>query len=489
MKKVFSFLFSMLFTGILVMIFAIAIGYATFVENDFGTSTAKILIYNAKWFEGLLVLLSINLIGSVFVNKMIAKKQWAIFLFHIAFIVIGIGALITRYYGFEGTMHIREGASSNTIVSDASYITIKATSGNETVSTEKSVLFSPYTANKFSEKININGKTIHVENMMYMPSAEETVSIDPMGEPIISIMAVGSQNQRVDFNLREGDAKQIDNVTIGFDTPSTSTVKLRVIDGKVMISAKDTMKVAEMMQSEPDIILPGAEAEMNDQKVYSIGTITFAVKQFLQKGKTQLVYNQPPRGAPTVDGLQMQVSDGTNSKELIVYGTTGDVGEPFSTHIGDVQVSVTYGSKLIQVPFSIALTDFQLERYPGSNSPSSYASEVVLKDGAMEKPFRIFMNNILKYKGYRFFQSSYDSDENGTILSVNHDKAGTSVTYFGYLIMAIGMILTLFTKSSRFKSLLKTSAKLREERKKLFVILVIGLLLIGNSKCTKFNSK
>ncbi len=471
MKKVFSFLFSMLFTGILVMIFAIAIGYATFIENDFGTATAKILIYNAKWFEGLLVLLSINLIGSILVNKMIAKKQWAIFLFHIAFIIIGIGSLITRYYGFEGSMHIREGASSNTIVSDASYINIKAESGSQTVSVEKSVFFSPYTANRFSEKIHINGKTIRIENQMFMPSADENISIDPTGEPIISIMAVGSQNQRVDFNLREGDSKQINDVTIGFDTPSDNDIKLKVIDGQVIISAKDTISVSGLTQSEPQILLPGSETAMDAQKVYSTGKITFALKQFLQKGRTQLVYNQPPRGAPTVDGLQLQLSDGTRSKELIVYGTTGEVGEPFSTHFDDVKVSVTYGSKLIQLPFSIALTDFQLERYPGSNSPSSYASEVVLKDGAMEKPFRIFMNNILKYNGYRFFQSSYDTDEHGTILSVNHDKAGTSVTYFGYLLMAIGMILTLFTKSSRFKALLKTSAKLREERKKLFTSL------------------
>ena len=138
---------------------------------------------------------------------------------------------------------------------------------------------------------------------------------------------------------------------------------------------------------------------------------------------------------------------------------------------------MSYGAQKIQLPFSIHLNDFQLERYPGSMSPSSYASEVVVKDGDTEMPFRIFMNNILKYKGYRFFQSSYDTDEQGTILSVNHDSEGTSITYFGYLIMAIGMILTLFNKKSRFKSLLKASGKLREKRKKLFAVLVTGILL------------
>ncbi len=43
------------------------------------------------------------------------------------------------------------------------------------------------------------------------------------------------------------------------------------------------------------------------------------------------------------------------------------------------------------------------------------------------------MNNILSSGGYRFYQSSYDPDELGTVLSVNHDRWGTSVTYLGYI--------------------------------------------------------
>ena len=324
MKKAFSFLFSMLFTGILVMIFAIAIAYATFIENDFGTVTAKILVYNSKWFEGLLVLLCINLIGSVIVNKMIQKKQWPIFLFHIAFVVIGIGAAITRYYGYEGTMHIRERASTNTIVSESLVINIKAESGGQSVSSENSVMFSPYTANHFSHKININGKTLHIENLMYMPSAEEMLTVDPMGEPIVSFMAIGTQNQRIDFNLRSGDSKQIDNISIGFETPTPNTVKLRDSGNSIMISALDSITISDMSGNVYEVIPPNSEVILDAQKVYSIGTVTFAMKQYLQKGRTQLVYNQTERGAMTTDGLQMRVSDDVTSKELIVYGSSGD---------------------------------------------------------------------------------------------------------------------------------------------------------------------
>ena len=129
MKKILSFLFSMPFTGSLLVAFGISIAYATFIENDFGTTTAKILVYNSKWFEGLLFLLVINLIGSLFVNKMISRKRWSMVMFHVSFIIIFIGAGITRYVGTEGSIHIREGGLSDEILSRETFIEVKATDG------------------------------------------------------------------------------------------------------------------------------------------------------------------------------------------------------------------------------------------------------------------------------------------------------------------------------------------------------------------------
>ena len=41
-----KFFVSMKFVAVLLLLFAISIGYATFIENDFGTDSAKALIYN-----------------------------------------------------------------------------------------------------------------------------------------------------------------------------------------------------------------------------------------------------------------------------------------------------------------------------------------------------------------------------------------------------------------------------------------------------------
>ncbi len=117
---------------------------------------------------------------------------------------------------------------------------------------------------------------------------------------------------------------------------------------------------------------------------------------------------------------------------------------------------ITAQNQEIKLPFFIKLRDFKLTRYPGSNSPSSFSSDVTVIDKKNNLTFDkyIFMNNTLIYKGYKFFQTSYDIDELGTILSVNQDP-GSTPTYIGYAFLFFGLILSLFDKKSRFRILIK----------------------------------
>ncbi|MDE6158975.1 MAG: cytochrome c biogenesis protein CcsA [Bacteroidaceae bacterium] len=102
------------------------------------------------------------------------------------------------------------------------------------------------------------------------------------------------------------------------------------------------------------------------------------------------------------------------------------------------------------LPFSIELKDFILTRYPGSSSPSAYESLVSVHSGGRQHDARIYMNNVLDVQGYRFFQASYDPDELGSVLAVNHDVAGRTISYAGYLLLGIGLLLFLFMPGSRF---------------------------------------
>lgn len=142
MKRIINFIFSLQLAGIIMLVMIISMGIATFIENDFGTIAAQILVYNSIWFEILLVLLSVNIIGAIFMNKILQRKKYGGFILHLAIIVILAGAGITRYFGYEGTMHIREGKTSNTIYTKTPFVSLKITKQDkEYYFKEKKILF------------------------------------------------------------------------------------------------------------------------------------------------------------------------------------------------------------------------------------------------------------------------------------------------------------------------------------------------------------
>lgn len=109
------------------------------------------------------------------------------------------------------------------------------------------------------------------------------------------------------------------------------------------------------------------------------------------------------------------------------------------------------GKVIGKLPFEIGLDKFVLERYSGSGSPSSYESFLRIEG----KPYHAYMNNVVYYRDYRLYQSSYHSDLGGTILTVNKDLVGTIITYIGYIMLLGGILLSFVHRTSRFRALLR----------------------------------
>ena len=128
---------------------------------------------------------------------------------------------------------------------------------------------------------------------------------------------------------------------------------------------------------------------------------------------------------------------------------------------GEKSNIIVVNDKELKIDFYIALNDFKLTRYPGSRSPSEFSSNVTVIDEKNSIKFKtdIYMNHTLTHNRYKFFQTSYDTDEKGTKLSVNKD-AGVEVTYMGYFLLFLGLVLNLFDKKSRFQFLLSKIKKM-----------------------------
>ncbi|MDD2300370.1 MAG: cytochrome c biogenesis protein CcsA [Fermentimonas sp.] len=173
-----------------------------------------------------------------------------------------------------------------------------------------------------------------------------------------------------------------------------------------------------------------------------------------------------------------------------LFGKEGQIHIREGEKSDQMVMHTSKGIKTETLPFVLELRDFRLNRYPGSNSPSSYESDLLVHLDDEVREVSVFMNNVLDLKGYRFFQASYDQDELGTILSVNKDVAGRTITYTGYVLLLIGFILMFLMPDSRFRKLGEKLNDTRERAKKIsliFVFTLIPMLGLGQNNASNPN--
>ena len=479
MKKILSFLAAPYLMGALFVILATAMGIATFVENDFGTVAAKALYYNTWWFEGVFVLLGINMLLNLIKPKLWKWSKLPVLLFHLAFIVIVIGAALTRYIGYEGMMHIREGEATNRFLSSKTYISGFVEKGGEKIEFSKAVFMSSKSQDCFKQKLEIGGEKLKMESVSFVPNTRLVPVEDKNGTPMVSLF-FSAGGERDNLSLFAGEDYRIGEYTVGFETGKECDFNIFIEDGRLCFSSKHTVSVTDMGKQEKSELDFSKTQPFNANVLYKAGALVMVQTNFLEGARLKAVPAGEGEPGIGLESVMVKVWAGDEVKEVVLTGRGDRIGDYEEVQLGDMRVRLSYGSIVLTTPFEIKLNDFQLDRYPGSESPSSFASEVTLKDtkNGVVRDFRIFMNNILNYRGYRFYQSSYDKDEKGTILSVNNDLWGTLVTYVGYFIMSISMLMSLFASKSRFRYLADQVAEIGKQKR---ILAVLGFFVLGSA--------
>ena len=463
--------------GMYILIFAAAIGIATFVENDFGTSSAQKVIFKAWWFELLLLLLSISIVVNIIKFKMVKQKKWPLILFHGAIILIFVGAGITRYFGFEGMMHIRENHTSNSFLSSTTFLKFKVSKDGKTFNFNEEVLFATLGNNNWHESYLIGNDLIDVRVKKFIPNPKQSFTESIDGKPTLKIVISGN-NGREEYFLSKGDRKRFGNLLYNFtEVEIPEAINILYKNDSLFFKINKAFTQMVMATQKKDTIYPSSSYKpLMLRSLYSDGRNNFVLPEFNKNSKIIINSEDPKVKSESVIALLVDISVNGKTQETYLYGQKGSPGRAQVLNFENLGLSAAYGTKEMVLPFEIKLKKFILDKYPGTNSASSYASEVQLIDSKnnVKKDFRIFMNNILDYNGYRFFQSSFDKDEKGTYLSVNNDYWGTLITYIGYIFLTIGMLLTFFSKKTRFYQVIQKLKKMRANNTTL--ILVIGLL-------------
>ncbi|WP_348822282.1 cytochrome c biogenesis protein CcsA [Flavobacterium aestuarii] len=478
-KKLFSVLFSTRLMALLFLTFAIAMGAGTFIESKYNTDTARILVYNTWWFEAIMGFFMINFIGNIKRYNLLRKEKWATLLLHLAFIFIIGGAFITRYISFEGMMPIREGAAENQFYSDKTFLTVFVDGEHEGEMRrrvfEEAVLLSPVTNNDFTIKGDFSGNKFEVHYEKFIMGAKQYVKADPKGTLYLKLVEAGDGGREEHF-LKSGEVQNIHNVLFALNKFTEGAININTTGKEYTVQMPfegDFMRMADKLQGKvvKDIVQP-----LMMRSLYSIGDIRFVFPEPAVTGVIDYETKNDFKEKNHEDALTVKLIANGKEELVTLIGSKGKTGEPKTVKIGGLEYSFFYGSKAYELPFKIKLNDFIAQKYPGTEkSYSSFESQVTVQDPV--KPFdaRIYMNHVLDHEGYRFFQSSFDPDEKGTVLSVNHDYWGTTITYIGYFMLFFSMMAIMFVKHSRFADLKRKLEVVKNKKAKLITVLMLFL--------------
>ena len=69
----------------LLVLFPIAMGLGTFLESWYSTDAARIWIYNAWWFEALMLLLMVNFMGNIKKYNLLSREKLSVLILHLSF--------------------------------------------------------------------------------------------------------------------------------------------------------------------------------------------------------------------------------------------------------------------------------------------------------------------------------------------------------------------------------------------------------------------
>ena len=473
-KKLISFLISTRFTAILFILFPLSMGIGTFIESYYNTTTAKILVYNAWWFELMMVFFVINFTLNIKRYNLLTFNKWPVLMLHFSWILIILGAGVTRYIGFEGVMPIRENASSNTFLSEKTYLTVNIDGEIEGEVKrrllEGDLLLSESTNNYFKWKNNVNNQDFSIEYVNFLENAKEGLVDDVNGQDYLKIVEA-SNGSRHDHYLESGKVTSIHNILFALNKDTKGAININFKKGKLFINSPfdgDYMRMADQFKGD---LISNVNQPLMLRSLYNAAGLQFVFPESIIKGKFEIVKSN--EDGVQQDGLFVKISSNGDSEIIGLLGAKGVVNPTKKTRVGNLDFSLRYGSLEKTLPFEIKLNDFIAAKYPGTEkSYSSFKSKVTVLDDT-NFDYDIYMNHILNHKGYRFFQASFDPDEKGTVLSVNHDSLGTLMTYIGYFLLYIGLLGIMFFGKTRFKDLANKLEKVKLKKESMLIFMLL----------------
>ncbi len=443
----------------------IILSIATFYESSTSASDAQRLFYKSFWFNILLFLLGLNVLCSALIRWPWKKQQIGFVITHLGIILILIGAVITSTTGIEGQLALIEGQTGDSITIPESVFTVKAPRLKVQQDFDPWFLESPIPDGK-EILFNVDQTAIncYITRLLFNPRVIEHVTENGhVDNPAVQIKfhhsgqsmseahewLLANSAQRNQLNLGAGSIvfkriqsqAEMQSILDSTKAPTNQFTILLNESNQLSYISFDSSGNAKNNQITLEKIIetPWPSLKISVEKLYPKAQIS----QELIDADDQMGGGHP------LPLAQARIEYQGQSQQLNIF-----YNRPETITIAGETVEIEFGQKQVPLGFSIQLIDFQAPRYPGTNRPSRFQSQVKLidKSQGINEERLIYMNNPLAYNGFLVYQSSYEEGVNGrpdtSIFSVAL-APGTPLVYLGSFVLCCGMAFMFFRKMKR----------------------------------------
>ena len=288
-----KFFFSTRLMSVLFIVFAVSMGIGTFVESWYSTDTARIYIYNTTWFEAIMVFFVINFSGNIFRYRLLRKEKWPVLLLHMSWILIIVGAFVTRYISFEGMMPIREGQTEKVFYSDKTFLSANVDGDIDGERLRKpledDIIVTPEgIKSSLPWKMDFNGQPFKISFVKFIKGAAEGLIPDENGNEYLKIVEAGD-GERHDHYLESGKVASIHNVLFALNKPTDGAINILFEDGEYLIESPfegDYMRMADQFKG---VLLKDSIQPLVLRSLYNTAGMQFVIPEPILKGSYGVV--------------------------------------------------------------------------------------------------------------------------------------------------------------------------------------------------------
>ena len=340
MKKFLKNILSIEIMVVLMLFMAFSCAMGTFIENDYGTLGAKSFVYGQTWFETIMVILTLGIIANIIWFKMYKIKKFFIFMIHISFVFILIGAALTRYMGYEGIMTIPENTIQNRMLSNDEYIQARLYNkeGKEVLKTDFKVLMTQLNQTDFDKNIS---EDINLSFKKFVSNAAEKIVTIPNGKPMVNLIItnlIGAKS--IDLQNEKIHEEQNANFSLNKKIEDNSKPKVYFInqDNQLFIKSNVAISYKFMDGIKQGSIKANEALPLRDDVIYMVAQTRFATPDFSASGKidTVSVKNESVKKDKTLNAVIAYLTYKGKKQEVALFGKGGgNEGYTKTVKLGD----------------------------------------------------------------------------------------------------------------------------------------------------------